>query len=170
VAQIARAPATYLRLVSTSPDECQVNERIDPATLGAGIARAGCYNIYSDEISRDVRGVKTMEPNGLLEPQTTTDPGSLGPALGAADGTGAFSSALEGLFKVELTDAYQQLPPARWDAAANQYRAYKLTLTAFAQLRNVPLTPPTNPWSGSTTTSSSANLQALRVYITTMSN
>jgi hypothetical protein len=170
-AQLGSTPSGYISMIWKSQDQCEVNRRItDPSLLGAGITRAGCYNIYSDEILNAV----STGPLGvahLLDPQTSSNPGSLGPMLpSSSSGSDGPNSFLDGVFKVELTDAYQRLPPARMDQAANQYRAYQITLTAFAQIRNLSAEPgAANPWCSANLTSTSANIQAVRAFVTVMS-
>ncbi len=173
-AQIGRAPSSYVRMIWNSQDRCEVNGRItDPSLLGSGITRIGCYNIYSNEIFNTVSTFPagTARAANLLDPQTNTQPGSLGPALPEAAGSEKPNSFLDGVFKVELTDAYQRLPPARMDQAANQFRSYQITLTAFAQIRNLAgaLSPDSNPWCSANLSSTSANVQAVRAFVTVMS-
>jgi hypothetical protein len=172
-AQIGSTPSGYINMIWNSQDQCEVNRRItDPALLGAGITRVGCYNIYSDEILNAVKNGPLKVPD-LLDPQTSSNPGSLGPVLPSSpNASGAPNSFLDGVFKVELTDAFQKLPPARMDQAANQFRAYQITLTAFAQIRNLSAQPAAgsaNLWCSANFTSTSANVQAVRAFVTVMS-
>jgi Tfp pilus assembly protein PilX len=170
-AQIGSTPSGYVNMIWNSQDRCQVNERItDPSLLGAGMTRVGCYNIYSDEI-RNAVSTGPLNVANLLEPQTSSNPGSLGPVLPAnPSATDEPNSFVDGVFKVELTDAFQKLPPARMDQAANQYRAYQITLTAFAQIRNLSGAPgAANPWCSTNMTSTSANVQAVRAFVSVMS-
>jgi hypothetical protein len=172
-AQIGATPSGYIGMIRKSTDQCEVNRRItDPSLLGPGITRVDCYNIYSDEIQNAV-ATGPLGVSDLLEPQTATDPGSLGPVLPTSpSASGAPNSFLDGIFKVELTDAYQKLPPARMDQNASQYKAYQITLTAFAQIRNLSAQPAAgtaNPWCTTNLTSTSANVQAVRAFVTVMS-
>jgi hypothetical protein len=173
-AQLGSTPSGYINMIWNSQDQCEVNQRItNPSLLGAGITRVPCYNIYSSEILDAVSKGPLNVPY-LLDPQDTNNPGSLGgpPLGGLQGGTLEPNSFLDGVFKVELSDAFQQRPPARWDQAASQYRAYHITLTAFAQTRNLAAQPGSgsaNPWCSANLTSTSANVQAVRAFVTVMS-
>ncbi len=173
-AQMGTTASSYLNLTANSMDQCEVNRRItnpdtgqltNPGMLGLGITRASCYNIYCHEILNAFS--ITVPGLNLLAPQTESGPGSLGPPLVA----GQTNSYLDGVCKVELTESYQRAPPAGMDRAADQFRAYQVTMTSFAQVRTLAAAPaPPSPWCSADTSSSTANVQAVRALVTVMAH
>jgi hypothetical protein len=176
--QLGAAPSGYLKFIQdqTEPekkDKCEVNQRItNPSLLGPGITRPPCYNIYFHEILNAVSNGPLGVTN-LLVPQSLTDPGSLGPVLPPSTGsTGSPNSIVDGVFKVELTDGYQESTTPPGMESGGKYRPYRVTLTAFSQIRSLAVLPTGGTetvWCGPNLTSTSANIQAVRAYVAVMS-
>jgi hypothetical protein len=163
--QLGAAPTGYIDMIRSSTDVCEVNQRItDPLLLGKGMLRAPCYNIYSSEIQNAV-ATGPLKAN-LIEPQSATDPGSLGPVLPALPSGSGSPPFLDGIFKVELTDAYKGKGLPGMDVAG-KYGTYRVTMTAFAQIRS--LSAATALWCSPNLSSTSANIQAVRAYVALMS-
>lgn len=166
VAQIGGPQSNlYVDLIYTSQDTCSVNAALASTDALGPNVRAPCYRIYSTEVATRVQSL-SQEP--LFEPQSTTAPGSFGPTLAISDVTtaGATNAGREGLFVIELTDAFEGPPPAGFNVDDPAFRSITLNLTAFSQLRNTPSGATTNEWCGSLGSAPTASIQAVRAYVT----
>ncbi len=157
--EIGSKPQTYLDLMRKGTEACPSNALVAPVTTGAPIP---CYKLYMSEIAGRV--ADNYSGQTLLDPQTQTTAGSLGAPLSSG------SDMLNGVFMVEMIDAFKADPKARSDVGggANAFFDVQLTLTAFGQIRSMPSTGVnTDPWcANSTGVSSSASVQAIRAHVT----
>lgn len=158
-AEIGSKPQTYLDLMRKGTEVCPSNALVKPVTTGAPIP---CYKLFMNEIASRV--ANNYSGQTLLDPQTQNQPGSLGAPLSSS------TDMLNGVFMVEMIDAFKADPKARSDVGggANSFFDVQVTLTAFGQIRSMPSSGvDTNPWCAkSTGVSSSASVQAIRAHVT----
>jgi len=156
------AAKNYLDKVASGKDDCFVNKNLDPNALDPTItAPLPCYKLFLSEIGQRVN--QNFGGN-VLETQSTTNAGSLGPKLV----TGALT-AQEGVFVVEMSDPAESVPTAGsavgGNTPTNTFRDVQLTLTAFGQVR--PLDAGAgNPWCASGPKSTAASVASLRAHVT----
>lgn len=144
---------------SAGTDECPSNQKLLPV---APNARLPCVTLDSEDLNKLVTG-KSGHP--MLDGQSASSAGSLGPPLG----TGMAGGGLEGAFLVEMIDEpAPSAPVAGSDAGggANSMMNAQVTLTAFAQVHNVPPTPGAQAWCTADSSSAGASIQALRAHVT----
>ncbi len=158
-AELGSKPQTYLDLMRKGAEACPSNKLVTPVTTGAPIP---CYKLFMDELAGRVSD--NYSGQTLLDQQTQSVPGSLGPPLSGG------SNMLNGVFMVEMIEAYKADPKARSDVGggANSFFDVQVTLTAFGQIRSLPSTGVnTNPWCAQANgVSSSASVQAVRAHVT----
>ncbi len=163
------AAKSYLDKVGAGADTCQSNQKLDLSLgdpFGVGVnGPTPCYKLYISEISSRVG---TLSGTNMLENQTSTAGGSLGAAYGAAGTT----SALEGVFVVEMIEPAESTPTAGsaqgGNNPANAFRDVSLTLTAYGQIRplDTSASAGTDPWCAPNNLSASASVSALRAHVT----
>jgi len=106
-------------------DLCFVNRNVDLT----GTKSTGCCVYENDDFADDIT---TVDANmTLLAPQTATSEGSFGPPLTAA---GDLTSALEGMIRVEMHDAFDEQDYPGMGANSTM-KARSLATTTFAQIR-----------------------------------
>jgi len=106
-------------------DFCFVNRNVDLT----GTKSTGCCVYENDDFADDIT---TVDANmTLLAPQTATSEGSFGPPLTAA---GDLTSALEGMIRVEMHDAFDEQDYPGMGANSTM-KARSLATTTFAQIR-----------------------------------
>ncbi len=152
------AGKSYLDQVVLGTDTCETNELVLPLAGGP----IPCYKLYISEIADRVN---VKSGTTVIEQQTATHGGSLGPKLSA----GA-QSAVEGLFVVEMTEPFESVPNPGSEAGGaqtNSFRDVQLTLTAYGQVRPVGAgAPGTNPWCATAASSTAASVAGLRAHVT----
>lgn len=173
IAQIDGPQAgAYVSQMTTSKDaverQCMANALAGPTQTPY------CYRILDTEVLDKVNDSTGLALTDLHAPQTTTAPGSFGPALPRADVTGDDTVAnvgRDGVFVIELTDVAAGLPPAGENVDTSALRPAKIGLTAFAQLRTTPNdfdASTGNRWCGNDVSARSATVMAVRAYVTVM--
>lgn len=147
----------FVAKMQTSTDQCEVN-RLAPTTT-----RLPCFKIYNTEIENQIG-------NGfrMIQPQTALTAGSFGPALhfNATNDASQLNYGLDGAFVVELTEPFDGLPPPGFSVADTQFRAVRVTLTAYAQIRTLPGGTTGTNWCSEINSSNAASIQAVRAHVT----
>ncbi len=150
----------------------QMAERAEVCPSNPAGASLPCYKIMDDEMTARVRSHPSNNVT-LIDLQTATAAGSLGPAHGLTSTT----AGLEGALMVEFLEAYQAIPPAGEDKGGQgRYKTYEITVNAWSQVRPALGVNSTSwcPGVGETTSissnvadamSASATLQAVRAYV-----
>lgn len=158
-AELGSKPQTYLDLMRKGSEACPSNKLVTPVTAGAPIP---CYKLFMNELAGRVSD--NYSGQTLLDNQTTNTPGSLGAPLSSG------TYMLNGVFMVEMIEAYKADPKARSDVGggANSFFDVQVTLTAFGQIRSMPDSGVnTDPWCAKKTgVSSGASVQAVRAHVT----
>lgn len=157
-AEFGTNPETYLKLMLQGSEQCPSNGALTPIATGAPVP---CYKLFTDELSQRV--ANNFSGQTLLDTQAAQTDGSLGPPLGVG------TSMMNGVFMVEMIEAYNSDPKAGSDVGgtATAFHDVQVTLTATAQIRSMPTsTANTDPWCANTSASTSASVQAVRAHVT----
>jgi hypothetical protein len=144
---------THLDRYHAGKDLCASNLKATPL---ANRSTVPCTVLTTEDIKTLI--AQRSPGQTVFGAQTTSTPGSLGPQLGA----GNASSAMEGLMRVEIIDAFAG-ETAPGSPANGGFMDVQFTLTAYAQLRN---TTGSDAWCVNTATASGASVQALRAHVT----
>jgi len=145
----------YVKRAEGSPEQCMVNRRLSAASAAA----ASCYPLQTPDIARSIQN--NYASATVLVPQTADTDGSLGPRFTAA---GDPTSALEGVFSVEIHDSYRGQPVAGMKAGDASISSRTVTLTGYAQIRMVG--PGGAPFCPAANLAQSASMQAVRAFVT----
>ncbi len=143
----------YLARFRRGTDACASNLNATPVAVGSPIP---CFVFTTDDIKTLIQ--RRTSGQSLFADQTTTAAGSLGPEIVS----GNASSALEGLMRVEVIDAFGGETSMGFQAGDSS--SVQFTVTAYAQVRNV---TGTTAWCANPTVSSGASLLSLRAHVTT---
>lgn len=155
-------PRTYLDLLRQGREQCPSNVNVTPLTAGAPIP---CYKMFMSEMAQRVDS--NFSGHTILDNQSELSPGSLGAPLGQA--TAASVPMLNGVFMVEMLEAFNSDPKAKSNVGGDPNAAHdvQVTLTAFAQVRSIPsMGANTDLWCSDASSSSGASVQAIRAHVT----
>lgn len=154
VAELGSGDArAYLDRFSLGADTCASNDKAQPIQTGAVVP---CKVLTTDDLA--VLVSRRTPSQTLFVTQSPTAPGSFGPALPAANK----NSALEGLMRIEIIDAFSG-ETAPGSPANGGFMDVQFTVTAYAQLRSAAAS---TAWCVDPTTSTGASIQALRTHVT----
>jgi hypothetical protein len=142
----------YLGLFAGGTDRCRSNDAALPVQVGSPLP---CYVFEAPDITTLIQ--RRTPSQTVFADQSTSAAGSLGPEII----TGNASSALEGLMRIEIIDAFSGETAA--GSRPDGFMAMQFTITAYAQVRNV---SGVTAWCANPNISTGASLQALRAHIT----
>ncbi len=139
-------------------------------TVNLGVSELACYRLTDEDVLDQVQKDLSDSTATLLDPQTTSNPGSFGPALQTDENTGsaqAMNQGREGLFVVEMTDPFRLQPTEGYNVDDPAFTPVRLNLTGRGQIRTTPNTAiaPGNEWCGNDVSARTATLMEVRSYV-----